>query len=87
MSGFSNFRLVDNGQKAVEAAKLENFDVILMDCMMPIMSGIEATEHIRKELKAEQQPIIIGKLTLEMPLTEIPISIDSRRFQGKCDQL
>jgi len=37
-----------NGQEAVEQFKAHKIDIILMDCLMPIMDGFEATEHIRK---------------------------------------
>jgi CheY-like chemotaxis protein len=30
---------VGNGQEAVDAVKQENFHIILMDCMMPVISG------------------------------------------------
>ena len=38
---------LDNGAAAVEAAKSEDFDVILMDVRMPGMNGLEATRLIR----------------------------------------
>ena len=37
--GFNNLTIVDNGQKAVDEMKINNYKIILMDCMMPIMSG------------------------------------------------
>jgi PAS domain S-box-containing protein len=40
--------IVSNGKEAVEKAMTEDFDICLMDIHMPVMSGIEATEEIRK---------------------------------------
>lgn len=41
-------RVVGNGQEAVEASKNENYDLILMDLMMPVMNGFDATAEIRR---------------------------------------
>ncbi|MEP7702868.1 PAS domain S-box protein [Paraglaciecola sp. 25GB23A] len=38
--------IVDNGKQAVEAAKKEDFDLILMDIQMPEMDGVEAMKNI-----------------------------------------
>jgi len=43
-----NASCVDNGQAAVDAAKNELFDIILMDLQMPVMDGTTATELIRE---------------------------------------
>lgn len=36
-----------NGQEAVDAARKEHFDLIILDVMMPVKSGIEACTEIR----------------------------------------
>ncbi len=41
-------KVVSNGQEAVDAFKNEKFDLILMDCQMPVMDGYAASREIRK---------------------------------------
>ena len=44
--GYS-FVSASNGQAAVDALRQETFDLILMDCQMPVLDGYEATRTIR----------------------------------------
>ncbi|MGO2198890.1 MAG: response regulator transcription factor [Pseudolactococcus laudensis] len=49
--------LVKNGQEALDLATKQNFDVILLDMMMPELSGLAVTEALRQ--RANYTPIII----------------------------
>lgn len=49
---------VTNGIDAVEAARKEPFDLILLDLHMPIMNGIEAMKMLRDEHQEKCPPII-----------------------------
>ena len=53
-------QLAENGQLAIDAliATPAGFDVVLMDLQMPVMDGLQATRHIRQQLKLTRLPII-----------------------------
>lgn len=55
-------KVVDNGQLAVEQIAESEFDVILMDCQMPVMDGYEAT----KKIKALRPDLPIFALTADV---------------------
>ncbi|WP_051541794.1 response regulator [Clostridium lundense] len=50
--------IVNNGKKAIEALKNDNYDLILMDISMPEMNGVEAMRVIKQEKRFKKIPII-----------------------------
>ena len=51
-----------NGEEALTAVRAGEFDLVLMDCMMPVMDGMAATAEIRRyeqqQGRARQLPVI-----------------------------
>lgn len=48
--------IANNGQEAVDMCERADFDLVLMDCMMPIKDGYAATKEIREKQQAGTMP-------------------------------
>lgn len=63
--------LAEDGQKAVEQYTATKPDIILMDVMMPVMDGYEATRHIKKLAGDYWVPVVfLSALDQESNLVE-----------------
>ncbi|MDK9775581.1 MULTISPECIES: ATP-binding protein [unclassified Vibrio] len=52
-------RVAEHGEEALKLCQEHQFDLILMDCQMPVMDGFVATENIRKMgVWGKQVPIV-----------------------------
>jgi PAS domain S-box-containing protein len=50
-----------NGQEALDLLKQQNYDIVLMDCQMPVLDGYETTHAIRQlEIGSLHKTIVIG---------------------------
>jgi signal transduction histidine kinase/ActR/RegA family two-component response regulator len=62
-------QVADNGMDAIKLVETNDFDVVLMDIHMPGISGIEATQEIRK-FKPQLPIIALTAVTIEENLDE-----------------
>ncbi|MBW2188035.1 MAG: response regulator [Deltaproteobacteria bacterium] len=47
-----------DGREALQKTKDNDYDIVFMDCYMPLMDGFQATQRIRRSLENENLPVI-----------------------------
>jgi CheY-like chemotaxis protein/HPt (histidine-containing phosphotransfer) domain-containing protein len=50
--------IATDGREALEKAKAKDYDIIFMDCHMPLIDGFQATKRIRQSPDKKELPII-----------------------------
>ena len=61
LSSNTNYNLISaqDGLEAVEKARTESPDLVLMDVVMPRMNGLEACKRLREDEKTQSLPVIL----------------------------
>lgn len=54
-----NVTVAHDGSEAIQLAKTKNFDVIVLDLMLPGLSGLEVLEILRQDKRTVKVPIIV----------------------------
>ena len=57
--------VANNGQEALDAIGLKRYDLVLMDCHMPVMDGLQATKRIRLDEQTSGQHLPIIAITAD----------------------
>jgi len=81
--GYTDVAVVENGQLAVDAVASSAFDLVLMDCQMPVMDGYEACRRIRALADAKKSRVPIIALTA----SALKADVDRCRVAGMDDHL
>jgi sigma-B regulation protein RsbU (phosphoserine phosphatase) len=61
--GFSNLHFASDGDEGLALAKVQDFDLIILDIFMPRMSGLEFCKEVRKTHDYAHLPIIMQTAT------------------------
>ena len=75
--------VVENGEEALNLLEEKDFDLVLMDCQMPVMDGYETTKRIRKQEKFVDLPIIAMTANVMKEDVEKVLSVGMNDHIGK----
>ncbi|NET08015.1 MAG: response regulator [Symploca sp. SIO2B6] len=57
----------ENGQVALDKLAESDYDLVLMDCQMPVIDGYQATETLRRREGTKRHTVVIGMTANAMP--------------------
>lgn len=57
----------NNGKEALDLLAANSYDLVLMDCQMPILDGYETTQKLRQQEKGDRHTFVIALTAHAMP--------------------
>ncbi|MBP3504984.1 MAG: response regulator [Lachnospiraceae bacterium] len=78
LTGVGNVTTVSNGRQALQQARMQPFDVILLDIEMPVMNGFQTLDQLRNLEECINIPVIMitGKRDKYSVMNSISMGID-----------
>ncbi len=75
--------VAENGERALELVSNDNFDLIFMDCQMPILDGYQTTKRIRQQEAFSKERVPIIAMTAHV----LPGDVEACRKAGMDDYI
>jgi adenylate cyclase len=57
--GYTNLTTANDGRQALELLQSKNFDLVLLDIMMPELNGYQVLEHMKADAELRHLPVIM----------------------------
>ncbi|HPC28393.1 MAG TPA: response regulator [Candidatus Methanomethylicus sp.] len=70
-------KIVHNGQDAIDASKKSNYNVALIDIMLPDISGIDLLKRLNEGVPRIRKIIVTGHATLENAVKAVNMGADA----------
>ena len=81
--GFSRITCVENGEKALATLEDEPYDLVLLDIMMPGLSGYQVLERLQADTDFREIPVIMISAVDEMESVIRCIELGAMDYLGK----
>ena len=59
IEGYQNIAVAENGEEALELLQKQEFDLVLLDVMMPKLDGYQVTKWLRGNQATRHMPVIL----------------------------
>jgi sigma-B regulation protein RsbU (phosphoserine phosphatase) len=69
IEGYTDLTMAEDGAQALEALRTQNFDLVLLDVMMPRVDGYQVLETLRAENRLGDPPVIMISALEELAST------------------